>query len=42
MISSITNRGMLRFMISDGALNTAIFLRFLRRLIKGADRKLFV
>ena len=26
----------------DGALNTAIFLKFLRRLIKGADRKLFV
>lgn len=42
MISSVTNRGVLRFMIYDGALNTAIFLRFLRRLIKGADRKLFV
>lgn len=42
MISSETNQGKLRFMIYDGALNTAIFLRFLRRLIKDADRKLFV
>ena len=29
-------------MIYNGALNTAIFLQFLRRLIKDADRKLFV
>ena len=42
MISSVTNLGTLRFMIYDGALNTTIFLEFLRRLIKGADRKLFV
>jgi transposase len=42
MISSVTNQGKLRFMIYDGALNTAIFLTFLRRLIRDADRKLFV
>jgi transposase len=42
MISSLTNRGTLRFMIYDGALNAATFLVFLRRLVKGADRKLFV
>jgi transposase len=42
MISSVTNLGTLRFMIYDGALNTTIFLAFLRRLIKGAGRKLFV
>ena len=42
MISSVTNLGTLRFMIYDGALNTAIFLEFLRRLIKRAERKLFV
>ena len=42
MISSVTNLGTLRFMIYDGALNTAIFLKFLRRLIIGAGRKLFV
>jgi transposase len=42
MISSLTNRGKLRFMVYDGALNAAIFLRFLQRLVKGAERKLFV
>jgi transposase len=42
MISCLTNRGTLRFMIYEGALNTAIFLDFLRRLIREAARKLFV
>jgi transposase len=42
MISSLTNRGKLRFMIYEGALNTTIFLNFLRRLIGEAARKLFV
>ena len=42
MISSVTNQGKLRFMIYGGALNAAIFLTFLRRLIKDTDRKLFV
>jgi transposase len=32
MISSLTNQGKLRFMIYEGALNTAIFLNFLRPL----------
>jgi transposase len=42
MISSVTNRGQMRFMLYDGALNTTIFLRFLRRLIKGAERKIIL
>src|SRR5689334_7151086 len=42
MISSLTNQGKLRFMIYEGALNTMIFLNFLRRLIREAARKLFV
>src|SRR5918993_1509907 len=42
MISSLTNRGALRFMVYDGALTAATFLVFLRRLAKGAQRKLFV
>jgi transposase len=42
MTSSVTNLGTLRFMIYDGALNTTIFLEFLSRLIRCADRKLFV
>ena len=40
MISSVTNQGKLRFMVYEGALNTAIFLRFLRRLVKDAAHKL--
>ena len=42
MISSITNRGSARFMIYEGALNADLFLAFLRRLIKAADRKVFL
>ena len=42
MISSLTNRGTLRFMVYDGALTAATFIVFLRRLVKGAGRKLFV
>ena len=42
MISSLTNRGKLRFMIYEGVLNTAIFLNFLRRLVREAACKLFV
>jgi transposase len=40
MISTLTNRGTLRFMIYDGALNAALFLTFLRRLVKDARRKI--
>ena len=42
MISSLTNQGKLRFMIYQGALNTAIFLNFLPRLRRESERKLFV
>lgn len=42
MISTVTNLGTLRFMIYEGALNTFIFLNFLRRLIKDARRKVFL
>lgn len=42
MISSITNRGRLRFMIYDGALNADLFLAFLKRLIRGRARKILL
>lgn len=42
MISSLTNRGRLRFMVYDGALNARIFLRFLKRLVRGAAKKVFL
>ena len=42
MISSLTNQGKLRFMVYDGALNATIFLRFLKRLVRDAGRKIFL
>jgi transposase len=42
MISSLTNQGKLRFMVYDGALNATIFLKFLRRLVRDATRKIFL
>ena len=42
MISTVTNRGTVRFMIYEGALNVALFLAFLRRLVKGAKPKIFL
>ena len=34
MISAVTNRGSLRFMLYEGALNATLFLTFLQRLAK--------
>lgn len=42
MISTITNRGSLRFMVYEGNFNISIFLKFLRRLIQKQDRKIFL
>ena len=35
MISAVSNRGLMRFMLYDGALNAARFIAFLRRLDQG-------
>jgi transposase len=42
MISAVSNRGLMRFMLYDGALNTDRFIDFLRRLIKDAGRKVLL
>jgi transposase len=39
MISAVSNRGLMRFMLYDGALNADRFIAFLRRLVKDAGRK---
>ena len=39
MISAVSNRGLMRFMLYEGALNADGFLAFLRRLTKDAGRK---
>ena len=42
LISTVTNQGKVRWMVYDGALNATILIRFLRRLIRDAKRKVFV
>jgi transposase len=42
MISTVTNRGALKFMVYEVGLNIAIFLRFLKRLIKYQKKKIFL
>jgi transposase len=42
MISAVTNRGTLRFMLYEGALNAGLFLAFLQRLVRNIQGKLFL
>jgi transposase len=42
MISAVSNRGLMRFMLYEGALSVDRFLAFLRRLIKDAGQKVFL
>ena len=42
MISSITRQGKTRFMCYQGAMNSQIFLRFLKRLIKDSPKKVYL
>ena len=42
LISAVTNKGELRWMIVDGAVNAPTFIRFLRRLIREARCKVFL
>jgi len=42
MISTVSNVGNLRFMIFEGKFNADVCITFLKRLIKGARRKIFL
>jgi len=42
MISTITNRGKVRWMIYPGKMNAVVFILFLTRLIASADKKVFL
>ena len=42
MISSITNRGKLRFMIYKSSFGAAVFLMFLKRLVRQMDHRVFL
>lgn len=42
MISAITNLGKVRFMIYDDAMNARLMIDFMKRLVKDAERKVFL
>ena len=42
VISTVTNRGQMQWKIFNGALNAAVLTDVLRRLIKGAPKKIFL
>jgi transposase len=42
VISSVTNKGQMRWRIFDGALNASIFIDFMKRLIRGSVKKVFL
>ena len=42
LISAVTNRGELRWMVLDGAIKAPDLLRFLARLVRDAGRKVFI
>ena len=42
LMSSITNRGHLCFLVFDGSFNAAVFIRFCRRLLRQRRRRIFL
>lgn len=42
MVSAINNQGLLRFMIYESNMNARLIIKFMRRLIKDAGRKVFL
>ena len=42
MISAVTNKGLVRFAVHDGAINTDLFIEFMNDLVHDAQRKVFL
>jgi len=42
MIAAVSNRGLMRFKLYKGALNGAIFIDFMTRLVRDAKQKVFL
>lgn len=42
MVSAINNQGLLRFMLYESSMNARVLIKFMRRLIKDAGRKVFL
>lgn len=42
MISTVTHQGKVRFMLYEGSINAERFIQFIKQLIKGAKKKIFL
>ena len=42
MISTVTNQGKVRFMTYKGTMNATMFIKFLKQLTKGANKKIYL
>jgi len=42
LISAITSKGQMRFMVVEGGVKSDVFIKFLKRLMVGAKRKIFL
>ena len=42
LVSAVANKGELRWMVAEGAVNAPTFIRLLQRLIRDAGRKIFL
>lgn len=42
LISAISSQGLMKFMVREGGVNSKVFIEFLKRLISGAKRKIFL
>ncbi len=42
VMSTVTNQGTMRWMVFQGGMNSRVFIEFLKRLIKGARKKIFL
>lgn len=42
LLSAITSKGAMRFMIKEGSVNSTVFIEFLKRLILGSKKKVFL
>ena len=42
LISAVSPRGLMRFMVTEGGVNSEVFIQFLKRLVANSSRKIFL
>jgi transposase len=42
LLSAVSGRGLMRFMVTEGGVNSDVFITFLKRLVANAKRKIFL